>query len=203
MEARSLLALLDVQFVVLLVIITKLFGEVKCLSEALQCQNLDLGLAVDLVGALVHNLHIFRNEEHFDELWRTVIDVAQQCNIEIEPMKRKTLLSQRLDQTHIHTSTLGRRSEKNKDTFRTEIFYQTIDMMLNEIERRCSKPNCAVMLGIEALNPKSSTFCDEEALMPFAALYDCNTDDLSHELHQFKRILDRKIQAGIEKPTRM
>lgn len=46
-------------FVVLLVIITKLFGEVKGLSEAPQCQNLDLGLALDLVEALVHNLHNF------------------------------------------------------------------------------------------------------------------------------------------------
>lgn len=199
-EARSLLALIDVQFVALLVTIGKLFGEAKCHSDALQSQNLDLGVAVYLVEALVDSLQSFRNEEHFEGLWRTVIATAQACNIDIEPAKSRTLLSQRLDHAHV-MSTLGGHSEKNKDTFKIGIFYPTIDVMLSEIERRFSKPSCTVMRGIEALNPKSNHFSDEEALLPFAALYDCNAEDLTHELHQFKRILDRKIQAGTEIPS--
>lgn len=118
----------------------------------------------------------------------------------IEPMKRRTLLSQRLDHAHV-MSTVGGRSEKNKDTFKIGIFYQIIDVMLNQIEWRFSKPSFTVMHGSEALNPKSNHFFDEEALLPFAALYGYNAEDLTHERHQFKRILDRKVQAAIAMPS--
>ncbi len=57
------------------------------------------------------------------------------------------------------------------------------------------------MMRIQALNPTSSTFCQEEALFPFASIYSCNINDLRHELHQIKRILKRKVQARIQKPT--
>lgn len=68
--------------------------------------------------------------------------------------------------------------------------------MLCEIKLRFSREICSVKRGIEALNP-----CDEEALLPLAKLYDCNTGDLHHEVHQFRQILDREIQAGLEKPS--
>lgn len=73
--------------------------------------------------------------------------------------------------------------------------------MLTEINRRFSKPNCQVMRGIQALNPTNATFCDEAALLPFAAIYGSNTEDMRHELHQLKTVLERKSQAGLEEPS--
>jgi len=40
----------------------------------------------------------------------------------------------------------------------------------------------------------------ETTLFSFAQLYDANIEDLGHELHQFSRILDRKIKTGMQRP---
>lgn len=73
--------------------------------------------------------------------------------------------------------------------------------MLSELERRFSRRNWDIMNSIQALNPKKDAFLKETALFSFARLYDSNIDDLGHELHQFRRILDRKIQTGMQKPS--
>lgn len=200
-DARGLLTQIDFQFVWLLVTMTRLFGEARCLSDALQSPNLDLSLAVDLVDGLVQTLKDFRTETHFEELWKEAINTAEQCNIESDPApKRKKILSKRLDE-HSVMCQLGGRPEQKKDNFRTGLFYPVLDHMLTEINRRFSKPNCQVMRGIQALNPTNATFCDEAALLPFAAIYGSNTEDMRHELHQLKRVLERKSQAGLEKPS--
>lgn len=67
-DARGLLAQMDLQFVGLLVTMTKLFGKARCLSDALQSPDLDLSLAVDLVMALVQTFTDCRDETHFEEL---------------------------------------------------------------------------------------------------------------------------------------
>lgn len=95
---------------------------------------------------------------------------------------------------------LGGRPEQ-KDNFRTGLFYPVLDHMLTEINRQFSKPNCQVMRGIQAFNPTNATFCDEAALLPFAAIYGSNTEDMRHELRRLKRVLERKSQAGLEKPS--
>lgn len=57
-------------------------------------------------------------------------------------------------------------------------------------------------MGIQALNPSSASFCKEEALFfLFASIYACNIDDLTHEIHQMKRVLQRKVASGIQKPS--
>uniref|UniRef100_A0A4W5L160 HAT C-terminal dimerisation domain-containing protein n=1 Tax=Hucho hucho TaxID=62062 RepID=A0A4W5L160_9TELE len=35
----------------------------------------------------------------------------------------------------------------------------------------------------------------------FARMYESNIEDLGHELHQFRRILERKIQSGMQRPS--
>lgn len=75
--------------------------------------------------------------------------------------------------------------------------YSVLDSMLCELSRQLS--NCEIIMGIRALNPTSSKFCQEEALFPF--VYSCHINDLRHELHQMKRILERKVQAGKQKPA--
>ena len=56
-------------------------------------------------------------------------------------------------------------------------------------------------MGIQALNPSSVTFCEEHALFAFASIYECNIDDLGHEVHQMKRILEREVTSGMQKPS--
>uniref|UniRef100_A0A8D3DVJ6 HAT C-terminal dimerisation domain-containing protein n=1 Tax=Scophthalmus maximus TaxID=52904 RepID=A0A8D3DVJ6_SCOMX len=190
-DARGLVAQFDLQFIGLLVICNKVFGDARCLSEILQSPSLDLCSAVDLVQALVQSFQTYRDESYFEGLWREIVEPTS---------KRKTKQSRRLD-GHTVMSSTGERSKQTMETFRTRIFYAVLDTMLSELNRRFAKPNCEIMLGIQALNPSSNTFCQEEALFAFASIYECNTDDLKHEVYQMKRILERKVKSGIQKPS--
>ena len=74
-------------------------------------------------------------------------------------------------------SSVGEHSEQTRDSFGTYIFYPVIDVILSELKRRFSKPNCAIVMGIQALNPSSAAFCQEEALFLFASIYACDMHD--------------------------
>ena len=73
--------------------------------------------------------------------------------------------------------------------------------MLSEIERRFTKSHCNVLIGIHALNPTSEKFADFTALKPFANAYGADETDLSHELHQAKRLVERL--DSVENPKSM
>lgn len=202
-EARGFLAQIDLEFVMHLVAFKKLFGETKLLSDMLQSPNVDLSRAVDLVEALVQTLKDFRQERYFDTLWDEVLHVSKQCDTATQLVaKRPRKLSSRLREYHI-LSTVGQRElECDKETFRTSLFYPVIDCMLSELSRRFSKTNCELMCSLRSLNPKSDAFLRDSTLIEFGKLYGANIDDLGHELHQFKRLLERKVQGGvIEKPS--
>lgn len=79
-EARGLLAQIDLEFVVHLVTLRKVFGETKLLSDMLQSPTLDLSRAVDLVEALVQTLNDFRQESFFDNIWDEVLTICEQCD---------------------------------------------------------------------------------------------------------------------------
>lgn len=73
--------------------------------------------------------------------------------------------------------------------------------MLNELNRRFPSKNCDIMNGIQTLNPTSDVFLKEKSLFPFARMYESNIEDLGHELHQFRRLLERRIQSGMQRPS--
>lgn len=50
------------------------------------------------------------------------------------------------------------------------------------------------MMIIQALNPASARFCQEEALFPFASIFEYNID-------QMKRILEKKLKSVIQMPS--
>lgn len=152
-DARGLLAQIDLQFIGLLVTCTKVFGDARYLSDLLQSPTLDLCSAVDLVEALVKRFQDYRDETYFEGLWKEVLNTSAKCNVETDPIpKRKTKQSRMLD-GHTVMSSVGACSEQTKDTFRARIFYPVLDNMLGELNRRFSKPNCEIMMGIQALNP--------------------------------------------------
>ena len=200
-EARGLLPQIDLQFVVHLVTLSKLFGETKLLSDMLQSQTVDLARAVDLVNALVQTLKDHRQESFFDKLWDEALTICEHCDSAPSVAKRQTMLSTRLS-GYCTLSTIGQREvERDKAMFCTSFFYPVIDSMLKELNRRFSNTNCELMTSIQSLNPQSDAFLKETNVFSFGRLYNADIDDLGHELHQFKRVLDRKIQSGeITKP---
>ncbi|KAF3845859.1 hypothetical protein F7725_002937 [Dissostichus mawsoni] len=148
-EARGLLAQLDLEFIVHLVTLRK-------------SSSLDLSKAVDLVGSLVQTLNDFRQESFFDNLWDEVLNISEQCDTAIQPAaKRQKRLSSKLAESFVLTTVGQRETEQDKHGFRTAFFYPVIDQMLNELNRRFSNTNCDMMNSIQALNPKSKEFLKE------------------------------------------
>lgn len=116
-EARGLLAQIDLQFIVCLVTLHKVFGEVEFLSDMLQSSSLDLSKAVDLVEALVQTLNDYRDESFFDDLWNEVLNTAEQCDTAIHPpAKRPKKLSSQFNGDCV-LSTVGQIQNKKKAVF--------------------------------------------------------------------------------------
>ena len=57
------------------------------------------------------------------------------------------------------------------------------------------------MNSIQSLNPKKDALLKETALFSFARLYDSNIEHLGHELPLFSSYLERKMQAGMQRPS--
>ncbi|KAK7138386.1 hypothetical protein R3I94_013871 [Phoxinus phoxinus] len=57
------------------------------------------------------------------------------------------------------------------------------------------------MQGVQSLNPKSTTFLNEEPLFAFAQIFESDLEDLKHEVHQTKRLLDRREKSGSDRPS--
>lgn len=185
-EARGLLAQIDLDFIVHLVTLCSVFREAKFLCDMLQSPSRDFSKAVDLVNALVQTLKDCRQESFFDKLWDEVLSICEQCEASVPPAaKRQKRLSSKLSQYCVLTSVGQSVSEPDKDHFRTSFFYPVIDEMLNELDRRFSKTNCDLMNSIQALNPKSDAFLKETALLSFARLYDSDINDLGHEIQHY------------------
>lgn len=81
------------------------------------------------------------------------------------------------------------------------VFYLVLDTVKAELDWPFSKTNCDIMKGIQALNPKSYGFLEETPMFLSGTIYNTNLDDLEHELHQAKPILERKNAAGIDSLT--
>lgn len=48
---------------------------------------------------------------------------------------------------------------------------------------------------------KKTVFLKERTLLLFATLNDSNIDDRGHDLRQVSRIVNRKLQSGIQRPS--
>jgi hypothetical protein len=73
---------------------------------------------------------------------------------------------------------------------------------LHELKRRFAAIHCDVLRGIQAMSPFSDIFGEFNIVSTtFAAAYGADLDELSHELHQTKHVLQKmKIE---DRPTTM
>lgn len=197
-DARGLLAQIDLTFIGLLATFRKVFGDTKLLSDLLQSPSVDLAMAADMVESLLDTFQEYRTETFSDKLWHDIVKTAKQCNIAVGNVEKKRAhkVSTKLGGSYV-TCTIGlRKGNADKDTFRQGLLYPILDTLVSEMERRFSKINCSVMRGIQALNPKSSTFLQDDQVFDFGKIYGCDKEDLTHELHQARRTLSRKAESG-------
>jgi len=74
----------------------------------------------------------------------------------------------------------------------------TVRADVTELRSQDENVNNLYMDTVQLLNPTSEKFADFTALKPFANAYGANETDLSHELHQEKRLVKRL--DSVQKP---
>jgi hypothetical protein len=202
-DARGLLAQIDGSFILLLEIFCTILGETKTLSDQLQATSLDLAAAVDLIQVVAIRLTELRSEEEFEKLWVKVTELTASCDIHLPEMRRKrpSKAPARLQDAVVMETTGQRQDVSEKREFRTQVYYPILDSIIGEMDRRFSGQNCGIMAGIQSLNPMSESFLKSDVIAAFAAAYESNIDDLQHELHQTRRLIERKKRAGLEAPA--
>ena len=75
--------------------------------------------------------------------------------------------------------------------------------VLAELKYRFSDQTSAIMVGIQALTPRSSFFLDICKISAFIKLYSSNFEDISHEVYQLRRLTDRTKEQDDVVPCTM
>jgi hypothetical protein len=164
----------------------------------LQETSLDLAKALLRVNSLRDVLKSDRqSSEQPSLLFAAAQNQCQKCSIEMTPaVRRQRQLSRRL-QNSVVIETVGcRPSIDSEHSFVCNLYNPVLDALLTELNDRFSNESIAIMCGIQALNPVDNSFLKADMLEPFAVIYSGNTEDLRHECHQLKRVIER---AGKER----
>ena len=118
------------------------------------------------------------------------VDDSSDVDTSAQPPRKRQLPAKFAD-CHV-IETVGDRSRtKSRDGFRQNVYYPVLDNFLCELQHRFAPSQRDALRGIQALTPSSDNFGDLISVQPFAELYQADLSDLSHELHQAKRLLER------------
>ncbi|KAJ3581755.1 hypothetical protein NHX12_016273 [Muraenolepis orangiensis] len=193
-EARALSAIIDETFVVHLIIFEDVFRTTKFMSDQLQSATFDLEAADDLAQSVT----IAISEKRTEDKWREIRNEAESLcvNAGIAPQTQR---ERRRAQTSRHLEGVEaplERARLDTDDLRTHSFYPVIDRLLMEMKRRFSTETNEVLRGVSALSPKHTSFLDKKMILPMARHYRISEENLSAELYQVRRLLQRKEEQG-------
>ncbi|PIK48039.1 putative zinc finger MYM-type protein 1-like [Apostichopus japonicus] len=154
-EAKGLLAQLDANFLMKLVVFSDILTKTSQLSNMLQSTDLDLAKAVELTETLISLLEDLRNNPvSFDILWGRIENTVEEQGFDIDmadPTQRK--MKRRLPE-HFRDSVmlesvgnLGRSADGDSDTMGTDVkdqirvnfVYPALDRIISEMNRRFNK----------------------------------------------------------------
>ncbi|XP_076912635.1 uncharacterized protein LOC143571005 [Bidens hawaiensis] len=171
------------EFVFIAHLMVNLLRKTNDLSQALQLKNQNIGNAVRLIEDMKYDIKKYR-DDGWEELMNEVTTFCSKNEINMPNMEdlipgrvKRTIDDE--PQTYLHR-------------FRADIFYQVVDLLLNEMNEHFTKANSELLTCIACLDPRDSfqTF-DREKLLRLAKLY---SDDFSgFELGQLRIQHDRYI----------
>ena len=158
--------------------------QLSVVLHYLQSSSLDLSRAVDLIDVVVEDLRVPRYDKlHFEEIWREALSVCSSCGIMdlSEPGRgpqqphslttRVRRLPPRLRNSVVMEPVGDRPTVDSKTTFKQHMYLPIMDTLLSELTKHLDSIQCAVMRGIEALNPCSDKFANLDQIQPFAEVY--------------------------------
>jgi len=197
-EAKGLMCVLDFKFVLMVFVFCDLLGLIHSVSTQLQCSSINLSCAADLIKTLSETLTQKReSNDAVAPLFDAAETMCNKCGIEAKLVtRRQRKLPKRLAASVVE-QTVGQRIEIcNQNQFRQHVYLPIIDCVIAELDARFSAQATTVMLGVQALSPKSATFLNQTDLNAFAELYRGDTEDLGHEVYQLKRLLARSESSS-------
>ncbi|XP_042413020.1 zinc finger MYM-type protein 1-like [Zingiber officinale] len=151
------------EFVFVMHLMKSLFGITNELSLALQQKDQNIVLAVSLIKTMKVRLQKLREEG-----WENFLDVVNKfCSNHMIPVPNM--------EENMRTRGRSRRNGQmitNFHHYRVEIFYQVLDMMVQEMSNRFSESSTEVLTCIACLDPKDSfSQFDIGKLLHLAELY--------------------------------
>ena len=198
-EAKGLLMQIkSFQFIVGLVVFDRVLSCTKGLSDALQCSNLDLAKAANLVSATIEVFQKLRTDSEWEKIFKYAESVAKHHNLPIEPSQgRANRVPRRLDDSIVMSTTGHIREHTHSSDYKTNFFYPIVDAMLFELKRRFDKKNQDIMVALQTCHPSSSKFLDINFLKPLIQAYKLDIDKLVVEVPLAKCTL-AKVSEDLE-----
>lgn len=199
MEAKAVSGLIDEKFILLLTLFEDLFRITKFMSDQLQSPSLELSSTVELADSVMKRLSDRRTDESWRDIRDRASDLCTKANVTPSgtPVRRQPQPPRHLQgfvvEARIEGAPVG-----CLEALRTECFYPVIDRLLVEMKRRFSTEAGGVVSGVSALNPQNPAFLEMKCLQPMAKFYGVTEENLTHELHQVKRLLGEKKRKGHE-----
>ena len=192
-EATGYFLQIDRQFVRYLYAIRHLLNKAKFASDMLQTPSNDLTAAIELIQTLKDEVAECRKRGKIQEFWDTAEEVADKLDLRQQarhPRKRKTPASFQDFAVEVSVEPL---TASGFEGFLQNI-YEIADKTLAELSRRFDENNIAIMQGITALAPGSSSYLDSTKIINFGLLFQSNTSALESEICTFKHMVGRTDQ---------
>lgn len=199
-DARCLLASLTFDIIVCLAMFTHLLQRTKLLSDMLQSPSLNLSAAADMIDSVTEDLASERQEDTWKSIWQRAINLAHSVSIDTVPPapRRVRRIPDRLKESVVMTTTGQQDVVSQEEEYRSKLFYPVLDRILAELATRFDEPNKSLLRSISCLEPSSPHFLDCQKLTTMAEQFAINTEYISVELRQAKRLVDRKTSESQE-----
>ncbi|CAF3818324.1 unnamed protein product [Adineta steineri] len=194
-DARGLILAIKVPiFFVSLIVVHKVFGIIKVLSDQLKAKSIDFTKAQCLIKSVVTQIGDLRNEKEFSIIYLQIKNFCEEHDISLSAtprVRRTTSLSFRFKDAFL-TCSVGQRVQlNNEDQYRTNFFYPFIDSILIELNDRFSSENMEILNGISALCPDHDNFLDHSLLKAFAIQLKVDLCLFYNELQVLKPMLKK------------
>ena len=134
------------------------FSITANLSNLLQAKELNYAAAATCIEATKQTIIDLRNETVWKNIWQESVKLAEKHDVDISPLRPRR--TRRLPSQLSDSSVEGPPPVESTPVseFRSQIFYATIDTLLEEMNQRFDELNLTLLKSMQALVPNSSSF---------------------------------------------
>uniref|UniRef100_A0A1X7VWZ2 TTF-type domain-containing protein n=1 Tax=Amphimedon queenslandica TaxID=400682 RepID=A0A1X7VWZ2_AMPQE len=193
-EARGLLhQVSSFQFLLSLILFERIFSISNNLSTLLQSQKISYAAAASCIKGTMLTIANLRSDDEWSQIWAQAVSMAEKCSITVTPLRqrRSNRLPKQLD-SFVVDSSVGTRPVNTTDEYKTQVYYATIDAIVEEMDERFSELNLSLLKSLEPLIPNSSSFLDLTVLKPVLNHYNISEAAIVAEVSTVKIFLDER-----------